>query len=184
MGACPCGCGDVWPSWRTALKSANGSQATEAEVGAHVGEALPAPNVLALVWFLARVGANVYREGAALDEALAASRRGAGIGALIGVDSVVSLQVGLAVEALLTLVSDSGFLPTASIRTSDSGMTRHGPRRRRGDEERTLMQDSQSHWKGRVVGSPSTSSMSSIVEVGYIRYPWEELGNRLLGGSP
>lgn len=30
------------------------------------------------------------------------------------------------------------------------------------------MQDSQSHWKGRVVGSPSTSSMSSIVEVGYI----------------
>lgn len=83
-------------------------------MGAHVGEALPAPNVLALVWFLARVGANVYREGAALDEALAAPRRGAGIGALIGVDSVVSLQVGLAVEALLTLVSDSGFRRRAS----------------------------------------------------------------------
>lgn len=46
------------------------------------------------------------------------------------------------------------------------------------------MQDSQSHWKGRVVGSPSTSSMSSIVGFGYIDILWRGLGSRLLGGSP
>ena len=76
-------------------------------MGTDVGEALPASNVLALVWFLASVGANVYGEGAPLDEALAAPWSGAGIGALIGLDAVVSLQVGLAVEALLLTVSDT-----------------------------------------------------------------------------
>lgn len=49
---------------------------------------------------LASVGADVDGEGAALDEALAAARNGTGVGALVGVDSVVSLKIRLAVEAL------------------------------------------------------------------------------------
>ena len=47
------------------------------------------------------MGADVDGQGAALDEALTAPWDGARVGTLVCVDSVVSLQVRLAVEALL-----------------------------------------------------------------------------------
>lgn len=46
------------------------------------------------------MGANMHSQSTPLDEALAAPRRVARIGSLVGVYPVVSLQVGLAVEAL------------------------------------------------------------------------------------
>lgn len=49
------------------------------------------------------MGADVNGQGTALDEALTASWDGARVGTLVGVDSVVSLKVRLAVEALLRL---------------------------------------------------------------------------------
>lgn len=56
--------------------------------------------MLALVRFLARVGADVYGQRAPLDEALSTSRCCAGVWSLVGVNAVVSLQVRFAVEAL------------------------------------------------------------------------------------
>ncbi len=69
----------------------------------NIGEALVAAKVLAHVRLLARVGADVHRQGGALDEALAASGSIALVRPLIGVYPVVPLQVRLAVEALFTL---------------------------------------------------------------------------------
>ena len=56
--------------------------------------------MLANVRLLASMGANVHCQGASLDEALVASWRRTGIGPLIGVYSVVPLEIRLAVEAL------------------------------------------------------------------------------------
>ncbi len=50
---------------------------------------------------LAGVSADVNSQGAALDEALAATGNRARVGALVGVDSVMALKIRLAVEALL-----------------------------------------------------------------------------------
>lgn len=56
--------------------------------------------MLAHVWFLSRVRADVYSQGTPLDEAFAAARRVALVRPLIRVYAVVSLEIGLAVEAL------------------------------------------------------------------------------------
>lgn len=69
-------------------------------VNTHVRESLAAAKVLALMGLLASMGADVNCQGAALDEALATARDGASVGALVGVDSVVSLKIRLAVEGL------------------------------------------------------------------------------------
>jgi hypothetical protein len=65
-----------------------------------VREAFATAHVLAVMRLLARVRTDVHGQCTSLDEALAAACRGAGIGALIRVDAVVSLQVRFAVEAL------------------------------------------------------------------------------------
>lgn len=49
------------------------------------------------------MGADVNGQGTALDEALTASWDGARVGTLVGVNSVVSLKIRLAVEALFRL---------------------------------------------------------------------------------
>lgn len=66
-----------------------------------VGEPLAASNMLALVRLLPRVGADVDGQGASLDEGLAAAGCRTRVRALVGVNAVVSLQVRLAVEALV-----------------------------------------------------------------------------------
>lgn len=66
----------------------------------HVGETLSTPKVGALMGLLARVGADVDGKCAPLDEALPAPRSHTRVRSLIGVYSVVSLQVRLSVEAL------------------------------------------------------------------------------------
>lgn len=50
------------------------------------------------------MSANVDGESRALDEALSTAGDGAGVRALIGVNSVVSLKIRLAVEALVARV--------------------------------------------------------------------------------
>jgi hypothetical protein len=57
--------------------------------------------MLALVWLLACVGSDVDGQSAALDEALPAARRRTRVRTLICVYSVVSLEIRLAVEALI-----------------------------------------------------------------------------------
>jgi pyruvate dehydrogenase complex dehydrogenase (E1) component len=52
---------------------------------------------------------------------------------------------------------------------------------------RTLLQDCQSHWKGRAVGSFSTSSMSSIsvcliLFLTFVRFPKERSGGDTIYG--
>ena len=56
--------------------------------------------MLAVVRLLAGVRAGVHRQGAPLDEALAAVRVVALVWPLVGVYPIVSLQIRLAVEAL------------------------------------------------------------------------------------
>jgi hypothetical protein len=68
--------------------------------------------MLALVRFLARMGANMYSQCTSLDEALAAPTVGARVGPLVGVYPVMSLKVRLAVKALIAR------LPIALKRTS------------------------------------------------------------------
>ena len=66
----------------------------------YVGEPLSASLMLAVVRLLAGVRAGVHRQGAPLDEALAAVRVVALVWPLVGVYPIVSLQIRLAVEAL------------------------------------------------------------------------------------
>jgi hypothetical protein len=56
--------------------------------------------VLALVWLLSGVGANMNSQGTSLDEALATSWGQTRVWSLVGVDAVMSLQIGLSVERL------------------------------------------------------------------------------------
>jgi len=56
--------------------------------------------MLAHVRLFARVSADVHSQGTSLDEALATARRVALVRSFVRVYPVVSLQVGLAVEAL------------------------------------------------------------------------------------
>lgn len=114
----------------------------------YVGEALAAAHVLALMRLLAGVSADVDSQGASLDEALATARNRARVGTLVGVDSVMALKIRLAVEALL----GEELLALGRALSRQASM-----------EELTLLHESQSHWKGRVAGSYSTSSRSSIV---------------------
>lgn len=67
----------------------------------YVRETLAAAEVLALVRLLTGVSADVNSQSAALDEALVTAGDGAGVGALVAVDSVVALKIRLAIEALL-----------------------------------------------------------------------------------
>jgi hypothetical protein len=66
-----------------------------------IREALAAANMLALMRFLTSVRSDVDCERTSLDEALSASRRHTGVGPLVRMYPVVSLQVRLSVEALL-----------------------------------------------------------------------------------
>lgn len=78
--------------------------AGEAAVGTraitYVRKAFAASNMLALVRLLTSVCSDVNSQGASLDEALATARGGARVRSLIGVNSIMSLQVRLAIEAL------------------------------------------------------------------------------------
>lgn len=88
--------------WRARLEDCLRVRLVEDESGTvtHIREPLATANVLALVRLLAGMCANVHRQGASLDEALATAGRCTSVGSLVGVNAVVSLQVGLAVEAL------------------------------------------------------------------------------------
>lgn len=97
--------------------------------------------------FLPGVGTDVNRECAPLDEALPTARRHARVGPLVSVYPVVPLQVRLSVEALKF---GELALPSAVSSSADT---------------LTLLHDCQSHWKGREVGSFSTSSRSSMMAV-------------------
>lgn len=113
-----------------------------------VGESLATANVGALVRLLASVRANVNRQSAALDEALAATVLVAAVRALVGVNAVVSLEIRLAVEAL-----KSASQQWATRRDGRLGAVL------------TLSQDSQVHWKGRGLFSSWMISTTSIVVV-------------------
>ncbi len=67
----------------------------------YVAEALAATHVLALMWLLAGVSANVNSQSAALDEALATARYRARVKALVGVGFVMTRKIRLTLEALL-----------------------------------------------------------------------------------
>jgi hypothetical protein len=116
--------------------------------------------VLTLVRLLTSVSSDVDGQRAALDEALATSRRDTGVGSLIRMYAVVSLKVRLAVEALLPRVSNRVCRRTQGDDKVGGNQV--------ADEvcvSLTLLHDCQSHWKGRAVGSFSTSSINSISEV-------------------
>lgn len=66
----------------------------------YVGEALSTAHVLALVGLFARMGANMHRQGTALNEALAAVRFTTGIRTLVGVNAIMPLKIRLSIEAL------------------------------------------------------------------------------------
>ena len=68
--------------------------------GAYIREAFSAAKVFALVRLLSSVGADVYSEGAALDEGLATVVVVADVWALICMYAVVTLQIRLSVETL------------------------------------------------------------------------------------
>ena len=93
------------------------------------------------------MSADVNDQGAALDETFFTAGNRARIRTLVGVDSVMALKVRIALEALLREESVIRSL-------SPSGV----------NEELALLHESQSHWKGRVLGSYSTSSRSSIMD--------------------
>ena len=108
------------------------------------------------------MGTNMHSQSTPLDEALAASRRVARIGSLVGVYPVVSLQVGLAVEALnlrLVIVVRQKWRGLFGDRLGNNGMNGWGegmgkPSRLRrapgtsttkGKRQRTLLHCCQSH---------------------------------------
>lgn len=71
----------------------------------YIGESFLAGHMLALMWFLAGMGANVNCESTPLDEALSTPRSHTRVGPIIGVYAIMSLQIGLAVEALRSHIS-------------------------------------------------------------------------------
>lgn len=80
----------------------SGMNATVTGKTRRIGESLATANMLALVRLLARMCTDVDREGAPLNETLSTSSRRARVGTLVGVDSIMSLKVRLAVKALVT----------------------------------------------------------------------------------
>jgi len=98
---CPCGYVDVERDSRTGANQRDAQKRLQG-LGpgtTYIGKALPATFVIAHMRLLSRVGANVHRQGAALDEALAAPRTR--VRPVVLVDAFVSLQIRLAVEALM-----------------------------------------------------------------------------------
>ena len=69
----------------------------------YIGKALAATIILATVGFLARMGADVHRQGAPLDEALVAPGMVAMIWPFVGVNPIVPLQVRFPIEALFCM---------------------------------------------------------------------------------
>jgi hypothetical protein len=69
----------------------------------YIRETLSAANILALERFLSSVCLNMNGQGTSLDEALSAFRNRAYVRSLIRVDSIMSLQVTLTIEALCQL---------------------------------------------------------------------------------
>lgn len=61
--------------------------------------------MLALMWFLASMGANVNSESTPLDEALSTPGSHTRVGPFIGVYAIMSLQIRLPVEALRYYIS-------------------------------------------------------------------------------
>jgi hypothetical protein len=100
--------------------------------------------MLTLVWFLASMGPDMNSKSAPLNEALAAARSHTRVRPLIGVDTIMPLEVRLAVKTLGYSISG----PVNNIASKCF---------------RTLLHVCQSHWKGRAFGSFSTSSMTSIL---------------------
>jgi hypothetical protein len=72
-------------------------------VNTYIRETLSAANMLALVRLLSSVCSNMNGQGTSLDKALSAFRNGACVRSLIRVDSIMSLQITLTVEALSQL---------------------------------------------------------------------------------
>ena len=90
------------------------------EKSTYIGKALRAYR--AFVRFLARVRSHVDSEGACLDECLAAAFEGAGVVTRAGMGVVVSLQIRLSPETLLT-VEQSARLPTKRVCASNRTAT-------------------------------------------------------------
>jgi hypothetical protein len=109
----------------------------------YIREALSTANVLTLMWFFTSVGANMNGQRTPLNEAFATAWSHARVGALICVDSIMSLKIGLSVKTLDGDVSDC-FKADPLIML-------------------TLLHVCQSHWNGRALGSFSTNSMTSIL---------------------
>lgn len=111
------------------------------------------------MWLFTSVRPDVYRQGTPLDEALAAPGIVALIWPLICVNPIMSLQIRLAVKSLRQdRVSNPA--PSKLPSETDDSWDEH---------PHTFGQPSQLHLNGRVVGSFSTSSKSSIM--GDVRDP-------------
>lgn len=67
-----------------------------------VGEPFPTADMLALVRLLASMGSDVNSQGTSLDEALPTTGCHARVWTLVGVDSVMSLEIRFPVEAFAT----------------------------------------------------------------------------------
>lgn len=157
-GVCPYVSVDALPGWRTTLKSVwRGPEDWAERIITNVGEALVASVILTPVRFLARVSPDVDRQRAPLDEALVTSRLCASVRPLVGVYPKMPLQVRLAVEALRWGRVSEHTRAILMPPTSRGDRVLQRPR-----HQRTLPHDFQVHWKGRAVGSFSTSSISSI----------------------
>ena len=98
----------VWPlsSVYAAMASKTGrlmvvsTQSTLQKADTYVGKSFATPFLLAVVRFFAGVRANMNRQCTPLNEALPAALGHARVRSFIGVDSEMSLEVRLSVEAL------------------------------------------------------------------------------------
>ena len=72
---------------------------------AHVREGLATIFMVADMGLFAGMGSRVDCEGTALDEALVAARHCAMVWALVGMNAIMSAQVGFAIERLVELVN-------------------------------------------------------------------------------
>lgn len=103
---CRYGCGDaVLDSTTTDLVSPPRSNCTRGGKRriVYIGKTLAATIILATVGLLARMSADVHRQGAPLDEALVAPGMVAMIWPFVGVNPIVPLQVRFPIEALFCM---------------------------------------------------------------------------------
>ena len=72
----------------------------------YIRESLSTPDMLALMGLFSSMGSYVNRQSTPLNKAFAAARCHARVRPFIRVNSIVSLKIGLAVEALETKLAD------------------------------------------------------------------------------